>query len=232
MQTYHCRMFGSLYNAYITCTCSIMHNTPAPRDTSMVLQTGQEINELDSSGFCTTQPTVFAGNIGGSKFIVQVTPDCVLLLEHSELVQKLAVDLGCPIQSACVADPHLALLGTNGECAVLSLQEGGVLRVVKQHVGEMPGRAKSAMVAISLYRDTSGLLTTVNRLTRGKERLTHRQASAARLQELDEEDEDVVDMMRLLPKREMRLLLPSLLKYCETLTKMITFNTASLRGCR
>ena len=155
----------------------------------MVLQTGQEINELDSSGFCTTQPTVFAGNIGGSKFIVQVTPDSVLLLEHSELVQKLSIDLGCPIQSACVADPHLALLGTNGECAVLSLQEGGQLRVVKQHVGEMPGRAKSAMVAISLYRDTSGLLTTVNRLTRGKERLTHRQASAARLQELDEEDE-------------------------------------------
>jgi hypothetical protein len=30
-----------------------------------VLQTGQEINELDSSGFATTQTTVFAGNLGG-----------------------------------------------------------------------------------------------------------------------------------------------------------------------
>ncbi len=35
------------------------------RDSSMVLQTGQEINELDSSGFATTQTTVFAGNLGG-----------------------------------------------------------------------------------------------------------------------------------------------------------------------
>jgi hypothetical protein len=31
----------------------------------MVLQTGQEINELDSSGFATAQTTVFAGNLGG-----------------------------------------------------------------------------------------------------------------------------------------------------------------------
>jgi cleavage and polyadenylation specificity factor subunit 1 len=35
------------------------------RDSSMVLQTGQEINELDSSGFATAQTTVFAGNLGG-----------------------------------------------------------------------------------------------------------------------------------------------------------------------
>jgi cleavage and polyadenylation specificity factor subunit 1 len=35
------------------------------RDSSMVLQTGQEINELDTSGFATAQTTVFAGNLGG-----------------------------------------------------------------------------------------------------------------------------------------------------------------------
>jgi hypothetical protein len=42
-------------------------------------------------------------------------------------------------------------------------------------VAEMPGRAKSPMLAVSLYRDTSGLLTTANRLARGRHRLTHRQ---------------------------------------------------------
>lgn len=88
-----------------------------------------------------------------------------------------------------MADPHLALLAADGECTVLTLGPSGRLEVVKQRVGEMPGRAKSPMLAVSLYRDTSGLLTTANRLARGRQRLTHRQQSAARLQELDEEDE-------------------------------------------
>ena len=38
----------------------------------MILQTGQEINELDQSGFYTQGPTVYTGNLGGSKYIVQV----------------------------------------------------------------------------------------------------------------------------------------------------------------
>ena len=38
----------------------------------MILQTGQEINELDQSGFYTTGATIFTGNLGRSKYIVQV----------------------------------------------------------------------------------------------------------------------------------------------------------------
>lgn len=37
-----------------------------------VLQTGQEITELDSSGFSTQSPTVYAGNMAGGECIVQV----------------------------------------------------------------------------------------------------------------------------------------------------------------
>ena len=44
-----------------------------------VLQTGQEITELDSSGFATQSPTVFAGNIG--PYIVQATHTDVRLLK-------------------------------------------------------------------------------------------------------------------------------------------------------
>ena len=69
------------------------------RDSSMVLETGQEINELDSSGFCTAGPTVFAGNLGANRFIVQVTADSVRLLQHTELVQELKLDmLDGPVQ--------------------------------------------------------------------------------------------------------------------------------------
>lgn len=46
--------------------------TPYRADSTMILQTGQEINELDQSGFYTQGPTVYTGNLGGSKYIVQV----------------------------------------------------------------------------------------------------------------------------------------------------------------
>lgn len=46
-----------------------------------ILQTGQEIMELDTSGFATQGPTVFAGNIGDNKYIIQVSPMGIRLLE-------------------------------------------------------------------------------------------------------------------------------------------------------
>ncbi len=49
----------------------------------MVLQTGQEINELDQSGFYTQGPTVFTGNIGGNKYIVQVFKNILLSSANS-----------------------------------------------------------------------------------------------------------------------------------------------------
>lgn len=42
-------------------------------DATMVLQTGQEINEVENSGFYTQGATLFAGNMGNSKYIVQVS---------------------------------------------------------------------------------------------------------------------------------------------------------------
>ena len=46
-----------------------------------ILHTGQEIMELDASGFATQGPTVFAGNIGDNRYIVQVSPLGIRLLE-------------------------------------------------------------------------------------------------------------------------------------------------------
>jgi len=50
-----------------------------------ILQTGQEIMELDTSGFATQGPTVFAGNIGDNKYIIQVSPMGIRLLEGGEI---------------------------------------------------------------------------------------------------------------------------------------------------
>ena len=61
------------------------HAPPLPHPPTQVLQTGQEITELDSSGFATQVPTVFAGNLGQGRYIVQVRP----VLSSYNLVTEL-----------------------------------------------------------------------------------------------------------------------------------------------
>lgn len=46
-----------------------------------ILQTGQEIQELDHSGFSTQTATVFAGNVGDGRYILQVSSSGVRLLD-------------------------------------------------------------------------------------------------------------------------------------------------------
>lgn len=41
--------------------------------------------ELDTSGFATQGPTVFAGNIGDNKYIIQVSPMGIRLLEGGKM---------------------------------------------------------------------------------------------------------------------------------------------------
>lgn len=41
-------------------------------DSALVLKTEEEITEMDESGFNTSSKTIFAGNMGNDRFIVQV----------------------------------------------------------------------------------------------------------------------------------------------------------------
>ena len=54
-----------------------------------VLQTGQEIMELDHSGFSTQGPTIYAGNIGSNKYIIQVSTNGVRLLEGGKILKTI-----------------------------------------------------------------------------------------------------------------------------------------------
>ncbi len=65
----------------------------------MVLQTGQEINELDSSGFATAQTTVFAGNLGG---------ECTLQLAGLRILPKFWARPDPEMFFPSVADPDPA----------------------------------------------------------------------------------------------------------------------------
>uniref|UniRef100_A0A674HMS0 Cleavage and polyadenylation specificity factor subunit 1 n=1 Tax=Taeniopygia guttata TaxID=59729 RepID=A0A674HMS0_TAEGU len=134
-------------------------------DSTMILQTGQEILELDTSGFATQGPTVFAGNLGQGQFIVQVSPLGLRLLQGVTQLHFVPVDLGSPIVHCAVADPFGVLLSADGHLATFTLKGdtyGG--RAPRLALLRPPVAHPSRVTALCLYRDLSGMFTTESRM--------------------------------------------------------------------
>ena len=127
-------------------------------ESTMILHTGEEINELDQSGFFVQGPTIYAGNIGENKYIIQITPHSVHLLNGTDLLQTLSLeDLASPIIQATSADPYVLCLSEDGQLCLLTLEETegnsvGQLSLLRANL-----KSKSKMLTICAYRDTSGL---------------------------------------------------------------------------
>lgn len=136
---------------------------------TMVLQTGDEINEIENTGFCTNQRTIFVGNLGNNRFIVQVTTKSIRLLQGTRLLQNIPIDLGCPLTLVSIADPYVCVRADNGQVITLALREAkGAprLAVNKNTISSSP-----AVMGMSAYRDVSGMFTTkyedITDLTKG-----------------------------------------------------------------
>ena len=132
------------------------------QDATMVLQTGQELNELDQSGFSSQTSTVFAGNLGNNQYIIQVSPMGVRLLDGIKELQHLPIDVGSPICSASLADPYVILLSENGVVLFLCL------KIDDEETRLMLSRpelvTKPRIVSICVYKDVSGMFTTVDKI--------------------------------------------------------------------
>ncbi|RVE54698.1 hypothetical protein evm_000819 [Chilo suppressalis] len=128
-------------------------------DSSMILQTGEEINEVDSSGFMTGASTVLAANLGNNKYMVQVTTTAIRLLTNGVQIQSMQLEWTAA--SAAVADPYLCVVSVCGRALVLALREfrgkDGALTArlapTRQAVPQRPALARAVP-----YRDLSGLL--------------------------------------------------------------------------
>ena len=123
-------------------------------DSTMILQTGEEINELDHSGFFTHEPTVLTCNIGDQKYIAQVTRRQVRLLKGSELLQELELNLESNIIRASCADPYILLLTEEGQLVLLTLD---LLGMPKLTITKTNLKSKSPLINICAYKDTSGV---------------------------------------------------------------------------
>ncbi|KAK7505375.1 hypothetical protein BaRGS_00003537 [Batillaria attramentaria] len=130
-------------------------------DSSMILQTGQEINELDHSGFSTTTRTLCVANLDGHKYILQVSPSTIRLLEGVNQLQHIPIDIGSPIQRCSVADPYVILMAEEGQIVMLTLKQndsyssGVRLNVIKPPISQSP-----KIIEVCTYKDVSGMFTT------------------------------------------------------------------------
>lgn len=149
-------------------------------DSTLVFQIGQEINELEESGFITDSATILAGNLCRSKYILQATPGGVRLLDGIHQLQQFPPPerpLSSPIVHCSMADPYSALMTETGQvillCLRLDSKKGSARLVISQ-----PDLAtdKAKISALCLYKDVSGLFRTENRAVSEKDKI-HRKAA-------------------------------------------------------
>ncbi|XP_017276549.1 cleavage and polyadenylation specificity factor subunit 1 isoform X2 [Kryptolebias marmoratus] len=135
-------------------------------DSTMILQTGQEIMELDTSGFATQGPTVFAGNIGDNQYIIQVSPMGLRLLEGVKQLHFIPMDLGSPIVHCSVADPYVIIMTAEGVVTMFVLKSDTYMGKTHRLSLQKPQiSTQSRVIALCAYRDVSGMFTTENKVS-------------------------------------------------------------------
>uniref|UniRef100_A0A8C2ED32 Cleavage and polyadenylation specific factor 1 n=1 Tax=Cyprinus carpio TaxID=7962 RepID=A0A8C2ED32_CYPCA len=135
-------------------------------DSTMILQTGQEIMELDTSGFATQGPTVYAGNIGDNKYIIQVSPMGIRLLEGVTQLHFIPVDLGSPIVHCSVADPYMIIMTAEGVVTMFVLKSDSYMGKSHRLALQKPQiHTQSRVITLCAYRDVSGMFTTENKVS-------------------------------------------------------------------
>lgn len=130
-------------------------------DSTMILKTGAEINEVDHSDVSSQSPTIFAGNLADGKYILQVSPMTVRLLEGTRQIQHLPLNLGSPIVFCSLEDPYGVILTELGVIALLTLKidpNTGNPRLAASRLSL--SQSKSKITTICIYKDVSGKFTT------------------------------------------------------------------------
>ncbi|KAI1285461.1 Cleavage and polyadenylation specificity factor subunit 1 [Halotydeus destructor] len=126
-------------------------------DSTLILQTDQGIVELEQSGFSTQSPTLYAGNVGNNRYILQICTTTVRLLDGIQQLQNIPLNIGSPVVSAAVSDPFAIVMAENGALKQLKFSNENGPRIVVSDT--KLNLKKSKISAFTLYKDTSGLFT-------------------------------------------------------------------------
>jgi cleavage and polyadenylation specificity factor subunit 1 len=128
------------------------------RASTMVLKTGEEITDIHNTGFACNTPTIFVGNLGSNRYIVQVTSKSIRLIQGTKLVQNIPIDLGYPLTNVSIADPYICVRASNGQVVTLALRDNKENSFQRLYMNR--NRISGTATCISIYKDTSGMFTT------------------------------------------------------------------------
>jgi len=131
-------------------------------DSSMVLKTGQEIMELDQSGLNTREPTVFAGNIGSNRYVIQVCGRGVRLLDGVKQLQHIPLNVSAPITSCSVADPYVVVMCEDAHIIVLILKPDTHGTGARLIVTKPPLALSPRVTALCAFSDESRMFTLIH----------------------------------------------------------------------
>ncbi|KAI6653121.1 hypothetical protein LOD99_3957 [Oopsacas minuta] len=126
-------------------------------DSTMILQTGQEILELDQdqTGFCTNEKTIFAGNVLSNQLFIQVCSDSILLLENLKCLQSISMkQFDSQVLACSICDPFGVLLLESNKLIFFEVHcdKSIVLSII-------PVRSSLVIVSLSLYVDNANIFT-------------------------------------------------------------------------
>ncbi|WAR13668.1 CPSF1-like protein [Mya arenaria] len=102
--------------------------------------------------------TIYAGNVGEGRFILQVSSGGVRLLDGVQQLQHIPIEMGTPIVYCSVADPYILIMSEEGLVMMLTLkqeQAGARLVLTKPLIANKP-----RILTMCAYRDESGLFST------------------------------------------------------------------------
>lgn len=123
---------------------------------TVIIKTGSQIAQLDRTGFITKEATIFAGNLGGNKYIVQVSKSRIRLMQGTKCLQTILLDQRSPVVSCASTDPYLALLTESNELMIVSLEKDETGNSFHLVCNKTENTLKN-VTCISLYRDDSGI---------------------------------------------------------------------------
>ncbi|XP_047129274.1 cleavage and polyadenylation specificity factor subunit 1 isoform X1 [Hydra vulgaris] len=131
-------------------------------DSTMVLKTGAEITELDNSGFNVQQPTIFACNHLSNKYILQVCPQSIHLLEDTVQINSILLQDTIKITQCSISDPYVVMVDSTGQLIYLQVIEDS--EGVQLKMNNIKTSNNGKISSICVYKDESGLFSVSNQI--------------------------------------------------------------------
>ncbi|CAB3406616.1 unnamed protein product [Caenorhabditis bovis] len=127
---------------------------------TLVLELGAEMVELEEPLFVSKEPTVAAGELLQGGLAVQVTSMCIALVADGQQLQEVHVDSNFPVIMASIVDPYVALLTQNGKLLLYQLVTSPFVQLKEVNLSstQFANTLNTTLTSIAIYSDASGMM--------------------------------------------------------------------------